>query len=100
MSSRKAQREEVRAKREAALREAAARERRRRRLWLFGGILAAAATVVVVAIVVSSSAPKKLKPGVRPPQAAEVAAMFKGIPQHGQTLGKPNAPLTLVEFAH
>jgi protein-disulfide isomerase len=99
MSSRKAQREEARAKREATLQEAAARERRRRRLWLLGGILAAAGTVVAVAIVVSSSAPKKLKAGVRPPQSAQVAAMFKAIPQRGQTLGKPNAPVTLVEFA-
>jgi protein-disulfide isomerase len=99
MSSRRAQREAARARREAALREAAARERRRRRLWLLGGVLVAAGVVVTVAIAVSSSSPKKLKAGVRPPQSAEVAAMFKGIPQHGQALGKPNAPLTLDEFA-
>jgi hypothetical protein len=73
MSSRKAQLEAARARREAALREAAGRERRRRRLWLLGGILVAAGAVVAVAIVVSSSSPKKLKAG-RLPQTAKVAA--------------------------
>jgi len=33
------------------------------------------------------------------PGAAETAALFRGIPQHGTTLGSPRAPVTLVEFA-
>jgi len=32
------------------------------------------------------------------PGASEVAAEFKGIPQHGTTLGAPGAPVTMVEF--
>jgi protein-disulfide isomerase len=73
----------------------------RRRLWLLGGIITVAATVVVIAILVSSggSGTKKVKSGAPPPQSAQVAAMFKGIRQQGQTLGRPDAPLTLVEFA-
>jgi protein-disulfide isomerase len=102
MSSRQAERAEARARREAAQREAEARERRRRRLWQLGAVVAAAAAVVVVAIVVSSGGggggSKKLKAG-RPPQSAQVAALLRGIPQHGITLGSPRAPLTMVEFA-
>ena len=56
--------------------------------------------MVIVAIAVSSAGgTKKLAPGSPPPQAAQVATMFRGIPQHGQTLGSPKAPVTLVEFA-
>jgi len=33
------------------------------------------------------------------PSAAAVQRVFKGVPQHGVALGKPNAPVTLVEFA-
>jgi protein-disulfide isomerase len=32
------------------------------------------------------------------PDAGRVSARFAGIPQHGQALGSPNAPYTLVEF--
>jgi len=32
------------------------------------------------------------------PGAADVQALFKGIPQHGTTLGSASAPVTLVEF--
>jgi protein-disulfide isomerase len=31
--------------------------------------------------------------------AGEIASLLKGIPQHGTTLGAPNAPVTLVEYA-
>jgi len=100
MSSRRAQREEARARREAAARDAEARERRRRRLWLLGAVAVLAAVVVGVAIAVSSGGGgSKLKAGKPPPQAAQVAAMFAGLPQQGQTLGNPRAPLTLYEFA-
>jgi protein-disulfide isomerase len=32
------------------------------------------------------------------PEAADVNALFKGIPQTGTTLGRPGAPVTMVEF--
>jgi protein-disulfide isomerase len=101
MSSRQAQREEARARREAAAREVAAGERRRRRLWLLGGAVAVAAVVVGVAIAVSSGGGggSKLAAGKPPPQSGEVASMFAGVPQQGQTLGNPRSPVTLDEFA-
>jgi protein-disulfide isomerase len=103
----KEQREERRAaareQREAAEREAHQSERRRRRLLTLGGVLAAAVVVVVVAIVVSSggsggttSAPAA--GGGALTDQAQIQAQLKGIPQHGITLGKPNAPITVVEY--
>jgi protein-disulfide isomerase len=32
------------------------------------------------------------------PEAATAVSLFKGIPQHGKVLGKPNAPVTMVEY--
>jgi len=32
------------------------------------------------------------------PGAADVNTLFKGIPQHGLTLGNPKAPVTMVEY--
>jgi protein-disulfide isomerase len=32
------------------------------------------------------------------PDAAAAVSLFKGIPQHGNVLGKPNAPVTMVEY--
>ena len=39
-----------------------------------------------------------LKPGKPVPGAARTRALLAGIPQHGNVLGDPHAPLTLVEF--
>jgi len=79
-----------------------ATDARRRRTQL-GGVAAAAAVVVAAMIAVSlagvSERPTPPGPGQRPAGAAEVAARFAGIPQHGAALGDPRAPVTLVEFA-
>ena len=54
-------------------------------------LLAVAAVCAVVAPAAGSSSP--------PRGAAEVAALLRGIPQHSVSLGRPSAPVTLVEFA-
>jgi protein-disulfide isomerase len=84
--------------------QAAAREQRRRRVGILGGVAVGALLLVVAAIALSSNsggggAAKKLGSTSRPPQSAKVEAMFAGIPQQGQVLGRPDAPVTLVEFA-
>jgi protein-disulfide isomerase len=90
---------------------------------LFGAVGAAAATIAVVLIAVSvvgSSDSKTAattyaptptatveqntggaaEPGpAKVPGAAETIALFKGIPQKLNVLGKPGAPVTMVEFA-
>lgn len=101
MSSREQQKAEARAAREAAERDAATRAARTRRMQLLGGVLVAAVAIVAVVVIVSSSGGKKkaAAPTAGPvPGAAAVTREFQGIPQQGTVLGKPDAPVTLVEF--
>jgi protein-disulfide isomerase len=101
LASRKEQREQARAEREA--REAAERAvaQRNRRMLQLGGALLAAAVIVVVAIAISSGGGSK-KGGSAQGNAAgstQTAQLLSGVPQQGITLGNPKAPVTLVEFA-
>ena len=71
---------------------------------MLGGAVAIAAVIVVLVIVLAgggSGGTKKptLKAGESIPGQTESNARFAGIPQNGITLGKPSAPVTLVEFA-
>jgi protein-disulfide isomerase len=80
--------------------------RRKRRLVQLGAAIAAAVVLVVVAIAISgggddgsggssgSSASGGDVAGLN-----ETTAMLQGIPQNGTTLGKPDAPVTIYEFA-
>jgi protein-disulfide isomerase len=76
----------------------------KRRLLLLAGALLAALAVVVVAIVVSQNEADD-EPGPaaagrgESSQGAELKELFGGIPQRGVTLGEPEAPATLIEFA-
>jgi protein-disulfide isomerase len=101
LASRKEQREQARAEREA--REAAERAaaQRNRRMMQLGGALVAAAVIVVVAILISSGGGSK-KGGSATGDAAgsqQAAQLLNGVPQQGITLGNPKAPVTLTEFA-
>lgn len=98
--TRKQRREAAREERRAQEAAAAAAAVRKRRLLQFGGVIAAAIIVVVVAIV-ASGGKEKAKAGAGEVVAGQkdVAAMLEGIPQKGITLGKEDAPMTLVEFA-
>jgi protein-disulfide isomerase len=61
----------------------------------------AAAAVVAVLIAISGSGGDQggAASGGRVVGTAEVTRLFRGIPQHGETLGRPDAPVTMVEFA-
>ena len=79
---------------------------RKRRLALLGGAVALAALVVVVAIFISqggddgdTAQPAGGAGGSGDGESAKVSDISKGIPQHGVTLGDPEAPATLIEFA-
>jgi protein-disulfide isomerase len=97
--TRKERRATARAERDRAAE--AAQARRRQRLWILGGVLALAVVVVVVVALAASGgsdAPAR-KAGEILPGQIETNARFTGIPQRGIVVGKPNAPVTLVEFA-
>jgi protein-disulfide isomerase len=71
-----------------------------------GGAAVAIAVAVGLAVYLSGGSSSPSLTGVRAvgslngalPGAADVQALFKGIPQHGTTLGRSTAPVTLVEF--
>lgn len=102
MSSREERKRQAREARLAAEREAAAKAQRQRQLQILGGVALAAIAVVVVVIVISSSGGGSkgtdVTAGKPASGGAEVARQFAGIPQSGVTLGKPNAPVTMVEY--
>jgi protein-disulfide isomerase len=81
---------------------------RRHSLVLLGAALAVALALVTALVVAGSGgggdgkAPTAARPAADGKGAAgarDVSAMLKGIPQDGIALGRPDAPVTLVEFA-
>jgi protein-disulfide isomerase len=70
-----------------------------RRLSLLLGLFGAALLIVVIAVAVSThDADQATKPKVHA-ASRDVTRILRGIPQEGLSLGDPNAPLVLVEFA-
>jgi protein-disulfide isomerase len=73
---------------------------RERRVWLLAGAAVLAAVVVAVAIAISQGgADDDEDPAPVPSADGSVSALLEGIPQDGVSLGDPEAPATLVEFA-
>jgi protein-disulfide isomerase len=103
MASRKDQKEAARQRRLAEEQARAERARRTRRLRMLGGVVVGGVAVVVAAIAISSgggasaSAPKPSSTSAKQ-AAATVNTLLAGIPQSGNTLGSPNAPVTVTEF--
>jgi protein-disulfide isomerase len=95
VSSRTEEKARRRAERETREREAAAAQARRRRFGLLGGVALAAAAIVIVLVVVSSGGGGSSGGG----SSSAGTRVFRGIPQQGLTLGRRDAPVTMVEFA-
>jgi protein-disulfide isomerase len=101
MASRKAQREEARARRLAEEQARQEKERRQRRIRMIGGVVVVAVAVVVVAIAISSGGGHKgglAKGTAATKTVAQVQSLLNGIPQSGARLGNPNAPVTLTYY--
>jgi protein-disulfide isomerase len=104
MASRTRQKEEARARRIAEERARAEQAQRAQRLRMLGGVVLAAIIVVVVVVVISSSgsstpAPTKPHSAAATANVNAVSSLLAGIPESGQTLGKPSAPVTITEYA-
>jgi protein-disulfide isomerase len=99
--TRKQRREQAREERRQLERTQAAKEAARRRLRLLG-VVGAVVVVAVVAIVIAtgsgSSKPVKAGSAGANAEAKTVAALVGGIPESGNTLGSPTAPVTLKYF--
>jgi protein-disulfide isomerase len=73
---------------------------RERRLWLLAGAALLATVIVAVAIAVSQGGADDEEEPSPPPAAPQQAEdVFEDIPQEGVSLGDPDAPATLIEFA-
>jgi len=96
--TRKQRREQARAERKAMEEAEAADAARRRRLTRLGVVVAVVvAAVVVILIATSGGGSSPPKPGTKQANnvTKEVSTLLGGIPQSGNSLGSPNAPVTL-----
>jgi protein-disulfide isomerase len=99
--TRKQRREQARADRKAMEEASVADAARRKRLTLLGGAVAVVvAAVVVILIATSSGSTKAPKAHTKAANAVEteVTALLTGLPQSGNSLGSPTAPVTLQYF--
>ncbi len=100
--TRKGRREQARAERKAMEASAAAQAARRRRMIQLGGVIGAAVAIIVVIVVATSGGGGKSGGLAKGKQAnstvSEVTSLVGGIPQSGNTLGNPNAPVTIQYF--
>ena len=101
MSSRQASKAAARQVRIATAARASASARRRRQVRALTGVGLVAVLTVTVAVAVSSqgSAADGAATGGPVAGAAYSSRLFEGIPQHGNVLGRADAPVRLVEFA-
>jgi protein-disulfide isomerase len=91
--------EAARAARKQAEQAESAAAAKKRRLWQLGGIAGIAVAAIVAVVVVTSSGSSNSDLSGKPNGAADIQKLFAGLPQSGNSVGKPNAPLTMVEFA-
>ncbi|HEX4484521.1 MAG TPA: thioredoxin domain-containing protein [Solirubrobacteraceae bacterium] len=103
--TRKQRREQAREQRKAIEQAEAAGAQRRKRLIQLGSVIGAVVVIVVVILVATSGGgaktglEKKSSASTGTPKVVtEVTSLLTGIPQNGNTLGSPNAPVTLQYF--
>jgi len=100
--TRKQRREQAREQRKALEEEAAANAKRRARLTQLGIVVAVAVAAIVVILIATGGGggAKKVAPhsAAANKTTATVTAMIGGIPQNGNVIGNPNAPVTLQYF--
>ena len=103
MASRQAQKEAARQRRVAEEQAAQAKVQRTRRMQMLGGVLVAVIVAIVAVVIVSTSGGNKGSSPKLGTKAASTTAHtvngeLSGIPQHGTTLGNPNAKITMTEY--
>jgi protein-disulfide isomerase len=99
--TRKERREQARDARKAAEAAAAAQAARRTRMIQLGAVIGAVVVVIAVILIATGGGGKKggiAKGSQAGQETATVSALIKGIPQAGNTLGNPKAPVTLQYF--
>jgi protein-disulfide isomerase len=101
MASRTKQKEEARARRVAEEQARVERARRQQRLRIVLGTVLAAVVIVAALVLINSNGGKKggLQTGTKATATqTAVNSLLAGIPQSGNTLGKPTAPVTMTYY--
>jgi protein-disulfide isomerase len=96
--TRKQRREQARAERKAVEEAAAASAARRTRLTQLGVVVGVVVAAIVVVLIATSGGSKSGAPKTGTEKNAtvkEISTLIDGIPQSGNTLGSPTAPVTL-----
>jgi protein-disulfide isomerase len=100
--TRKQRREQAREQRRELEQAEAAGAVRRARLRQLGIVVGIVVAIIVVILIATGGGSKTAPPKPKTPAAeglqAKVTALLAGIPQSGNTLGNPKAPVTLVYF--
>jgi protein-disulfide isomerase len=102
--TRKQRREQARDQRKAIEEAEAAGVERRKRLILLGSVAAVVVVIIAVILVATGGGSSggletsKGKGSPPPKSQTEVASLLSGIPQDGNTLGSPKAPVTMQYF--
>jgi protein-disulfide isomerase len=99
--TRKQRREQARSQRRALEEAEAAGAARRKRLTQLGMVVSVVVVAIVVVLIATSGGSKSGIPKTKREQSSTVAAVSKliaGIPQSGNVLGSPTAPVTLQYF--
>ena len=97
--TRKEQREQARTERKSVEAQQQQAQARRRRLMQIGGIAVVGVVAIAIAVAIGTSGSSNpTSPGVNPTTTAEVNTLLAGIPQSGNVLGNPNAPVTMEYF--
>src|SRR5881227_3863967 len=76
----------------------AARQASPRVLLAAAGAVAVVVVAVVLAVVLTRGGSSSSASATKLSGAADVTALLSGIPQHGNVLGRPSAPVTMVEY--
>ena len=101
MSSRIEQKRQLREERERREAEDTQKTRTRRRLGVLAAIVATAAVVVVALVLLgggTKDTPSTAGDGGALAGVADTRQLLRGIPQRGTTLGRADAPVTLVQY--
>jgi protein-disulfide isomerase len=100
--TRKQRREQARTQRKAVEEAEAAQTAQRRRLIQLGGVAGVVVVIIAIILIATGSGGSKTAPAPKSAQAnkaaGEVTALLQGIPQSGNTLGSPSAPVTIQYF--
>jgi protein-disulfide isomerase len=101
--TRKQRREQARSERKALEEAEAASAQRRKRLIQLGSVAGVVVVIIIVILAATSGGGgskgiEKTKSGGPSKAVTEVTSLIGGIPQNGNTIGNPNAPVTLQYF--